>query len=93
MLSDGLNIAALLDELATRLADKIRARLAQDTGSSAVRPRLLTVEQGALYLGRTKEAVQHMIAEGKLPAVRADRRVFLDVRDLDRWIDECKVSV
>lgn len=31
-----------------------------------------------------------MIAGGKLPVVRADRRVFLDVRDLDRWIDANK---
>ena len=93
MLSDGFNIEALLDELANRLADKIRVKLASDGGGVAVRPRLMSVEHAAVYLGRTKEAVQHMIAAGKLPAVRADRRVFLDVRDLDRWIDECKVSV
>jgi hypothetical protein len=30
--------------------------------------------------------MQHMLASGKLPTVRADRRVFVDVEDLDRWI-------
>lgn len=86
----GLDIDALLDVLADRLAEKVRARLAHDGGGVAVGPRLLTVEQGAAYLGRTKEAVQHLIASGRVPTVRTDRRVFLDVRDLDRWIDDCK---
>ncbi|MBM3773964.1 MAG: helix-turn-helix domain-containing protein [Acidobacteria bacterium] len=59
-------------------------------GPAAVKPVLLTVEQAAAYLGRTKEAVQHLIAERKVPVVRADRRVFLDARDLDQWIEQNK---
>ena len=55
-----------------------------------VRPRLLTVEQAAAYIGRTKDAIQHMIASCKVPTVRSDRRVFIDIRDLDSWIDENK---
>jgi excisionase family DNA binding protein len=55
-----------------------------------VRPRLLTVEQAAVYIGRTKDAVHHMIASSKLPTVRSDRRVFIDMRDLDSWIEENK---
>ena len=54
----------------------------QDGGT--VRPRLLTVEQAAIYVGRTKEAVQHMVSSGKLPTVRSDRRVFIDVQDLSQ---------
>lgn len=50
----------------------------------------MTVEQAASYLGRTKEAVQHMIHAGKLPTVRSDRRVFLDRLDLDQWIGDHK---
>ena len=55
--------------------------------------RLLTVEEAAAYLGRTKEAVQHLIAAAKLPVVKSDRRVFLDIRDLDIWIEQNKVQV
>ncbi|MEO8595858.1 MAG: helix-turn-helix domain-containing protein [Candidatus Solibacter sp.] len=55
-----------------------------------MKKRLLTVEEAAHYLGRTKEALQHMIAAGKLPTVKADRRVFLDIKDLDLWIDGSK---
>jgi excisionase family DNA binding protein len=58
--------------------------------NAEVRPRLLKVEQAAVYIGRTKDAIQHMIANGKLPTVRSDRRVFIDMRDLDAWIEENK---
>ena len=52
--------------------------------------RLFNVAQAAEYLGRTPDAVKHLIAEGSLRAVRCDRRVFLDRADLDRWIEEHK---
>jgi excisionase family DNA binding protein len=86
---DGLSFDAVMDALADRVAMKVRHELTQN-GNSAVKPRLLTTEQAAVYLGRTRDAVEHMIAAAKLPVVRADRRVFLDVRDLDRWIDSNK---
>jgi excisionase family DNA binding protein len=44
------------------------------------------VEQAAVYLGRSKAAVQHMIQAGTLPVVRDGRRVFLDVHELEKWI-------
>lgn len=76
------------------IAEAVALRLAEMNGggraAGGLKPRLLSVEQGAAYLGRTKESLQHMIASGKIPTVRSDRRVFLDVRDLDRWIDENK---
>ena len=49
------------------------------------------MEQAATYLGRSKASVQHLISDGASPVVRHDRRVFLDVRDLDRWIDSAKM--
>ena len=84
----GLNIDALLDAL----ADKVAQRLREDSAGSvtAVRPRLLTVDQAAVYIGRSKDAVQHMVSSGKVPTIRTDRRVFIDVEDLDRWIREHK---
>jgi hypothetical protein len=36
--------------------------------------------------------MQHMIACGKLPTVRSDRRVFLDRKDLDQWIEQSKIQ-
>ena len=78
------------DKLMEVLADKLAEKLSQD--NSRLYPRLLTVEQASVYLGRTKDAVNHMVALSKLPTVRADRRVFIDRVDLDAWIEENKVG-
>jgi excisionase family DNA binding protein len=88
-----MNFTTLLDAFSDLIADRLSQRLAEPgREGSKMRKRLLTVEEAAHYLGRTKEAMQHMIASGKLPTVKADRRVFLDIRDLDLWIDGSKVS-
>jgi excisionase family DNA binding protein len=55
-----------------------------------IEQRLLTVKQAAQYLGRSEASVQHLIAKGTLRTFRADRRVQLDVQDLDRWIADHK---
>ena len=86
---------AILDGFAELVASKLNDRLSSDSGSAgarkgAVRPRLLDVDQAALYIGRSKHSVYRMISDGLLPTVRADRRVFLDVRDLDTWIEANK---
>ena len=91
-MQDGFfNIDGLIEDLAKRVAAHVRAQLTQE-GAVGVRPRLLTVEQAATYLGRTEEAMQHMIASGKIQTVRIDRRVFIDVRDLDRLIEDSKTN-
>jgi excisionase family DNA binding protein len=82
----------VIDAVAAAVAEKLRSsQPGTNVGSVPVQPRLLSVEQAAVYLGRTKPAIQHMIAEGSLQTVRADRRVFLDKEDLDRWIEKNKV--
>jgi hypothetical protein len=56
----------------------------------AVRPRLLNVNDAARYLGRTGATLRQLIRKGRLPTVSLDGRVFLDIQDLDRAIDEAK---
>ncbi len=56
-----------------------------------IQPRLLTEEQAAQYLGRTRGAIQELRYNGMIPFVRADRRIFYDVQELDRWIEAVKV--
>lgn len=79
----------LMSALAKRIADELAAQL---NASSLVerQQRLLTVEQAATYLGRTEEAMHHLIANRKIPTVRVDRRVFIDIRDLDAVIERHK---
>ncbi len=54
--------------------------------------RLLTVREAGKYIGRTESAVRELVWNGKLAHIRTDRRVMLDIRDLDRWIDENRVD-
>jgi excisionase family DNA binding protein len=87
-MGSGLDLDELIDGFAERIAVKIAER--SQESATPVKPRLLSVDQAAVYLGRTREAVQHMIASSKLPTVRSDRRVFIDVKDLDAWIEDNK---
>jgi excisionase family DNA binding protein len=86
---NGFSLESIVESLVERIAVKVRDRLGRDEGPH-IAPRLLTVEQAAQYISRSRAAVQHMVAAAKLPVVRSDRRVFIDVRDLDRWIEENK---
>jgi len=84
------DLDGLLDLLAARLAGPVAERVAErlaGNGAAGIKPRLLTVEQAAVYLGRTKTAVQHLIHERRLPIVREGGRVFLDRIALDSWIE------
>ena len=81
-----LSFDALLEILAEKLANRLTHE------PSRLLPRLLTIEQAAAYVGRTREAMQHLSSSGKIPTVRADRRIFLDRLDLDKWIDENKTG-
>lgn len=52
--------------------------------------RLYTVQEASRYLGRTPNAVWELIWSGKLITVRIDRRVHIDIGDLDAFIDHHK---
>ena len=55
-----------------------------------VKPRLFTIDQAGVYLGRTPKAVRCLIDKAEFPSVRNDGRIMLDVRALDLWIDHGK---
>ena len=75
---------ALVDALADRVAERIREQ------PLTSQQRLLTVRQAAEYIGRTEPAVRHLIAQSKIRAHKADRRISIDVRELDRWVEDNK---
>ena len=83
----------ILNAFSDMIAAKSSERMAESGREGGkVQQRLFTVEDAALYLGRTKKGVQHVIASGKLPTVKSDRRVFLDRKDLDEWIERGKTQ-
>lgn len=71
------------------IADAVLARL-RPALDIRVKPRLLSIDQAAQYLGRTPKAVRCLIDKGEFPSVRPDGRIMLDVHDLDAWIDQNK---
>ncbi len=54
--------------------------------------RLLSVPEAAAYLGRTEGAFRELVYKGVIPAVKIDRRVQVDLYDLDRLIENNKVT-
>jgi excisionase family DNA binding protein len=77
-----------LDPLVSAIAEAVIERIGARV--TALRPRLLTIAGAAKYLSMTEDAIRHKVTNGKLRAVRADRFLRFDVRDLDVWIEANK---
>jgi len=77
---------SIIDDITKRIVAGVSDQLRRDGSSPSVSPRLMNVADAAVYLGRTKQAVQHMVQQRRIPFVRDGHRVFLDVNQLDRWI-------
>ena len=90
-MNNGIDIDALLTDLAKRVAVEVRAELERSgTPNHGLQPRLLDVNQAAQYLNRSPHSVRHLIAAGKIPAVKLDQRVYVDIQDLNRAIENTK---
>lgn len=91
-----LQQATITDLLVATIAQQVTARVEHDVieylehSAPHVQPVLLTVKDTAVYLGRSEQAIQHLIFSHELPVVRLGRRVHLDRRDLDAWIEKNK---
>lgn len=83
-----LVITLIARAVAERVEEKVIDRL--EHMAPAVQPVLLSVKDAAIYLGRSEQSIQHLIFSHELPVVRVGRRVHLDRRDLDLWIEKNK---
>ena len=81
-------VSAIAEEVAAKVKSEIASHVEQLVGR--VQPALLNVKEAAVYLGRSEQSVQHLIFEKELPVVRVGRRIHLDRRDLDSWIEKNK---
>ena len=52
--------------------------------------RLYTLKEAAIYLGRGLHGVRDMVWNGDLPYIQAKRKMFVDIRDLERYIERGK---
>lgn len=60
--------------------------------SSSLKKRLFTLKEAAEYLGRSEWGMRHLAWSGEIPVVRIEggRKIFLDIEDLDDFINRNK---
>jgi len=70
--------------------DQIHSK-AQNTTAPLFK-RLYTIKEGAGYLGRSDWGMRELIWAGEIPIVRTEggRKIFLDIQDLDAYINRHK---
>jgi excisionase family DNA binding protein len=52
--------------------------------------RLISLVEAALMLGVSVASVRRLIWQGRLPVVRLTRRIQVDLRDVERLIEQAK---
>ena len=55
-----------------------------------VQKRLYSIPEACIYLGRSEWSVRRLIWAGELATVRVGRRVHVDIKDMDAFIDHHK---
>ena len=57
-----------------------------------INKRLYTINEAALYLGRTEWGVRELVWSRELPVIRRGQggKQYIDVYDLDEWIEKNK---
>ena len=58
--------------------------------SNPLPKRLLTLKEAACYLGRSLWSVRELIWKGALPYIQDCRKQYLDIRDLEIFIEAHK---
>ena len=51
------------------------------------------MEEAAFYLGRNVDALREMVWAGKLPYVKDGKRILLDIKDMELWIERNKQAI
>ena len=75
------DLDAVLEDLADRIARRLEAKRA---------PRLLTLRAAGEMIGRSPGAVGQLVKRGELRAVTCGRRVHIDMREIEEWIERCQ---
>ena len=57
------------------------------TDNLRVDKRLYSIPEAAQYLGRSSWSIRHLIWSGELLHVRTGRRVHLDIKDLEAFVE------
>lgn len=52
--------------------------------------RLYSIKEAAVFLGRSEWSVREMLWAAKMPYIKDGKRIFIDIGDLEAWIDRNK---
>lgn len=63
---------------------------AQPNVANSVTPRLLTVQQAAIYLSTSTHAIRQLGWGGEIPSLKIGKRVLFDKSDLDAFVNAQK---
>jgi excisionase family DNA binding protein len=55
--------------------------------------RLYRLKEASVYLGRPCSSIRNLIHNGQLPVVKEGRTFYLDVGDLDKFIERHKITM
>ena len=55
--------------------------------------RLFDLKSAAAYLGRPVWGVRTLVWNGELPVVRSGRKMYLDIEDMNRYIERQKETM
>ena len=80
-----------LDEIADRVARRMIEALGMRSDAK-LQPRLLDYPQAGRYLGRSEEAVRHMVKQKLIPTKLIGGVRRIDMKDLDRLIEQAPES-
>jgi excisionase family DNA binding protein len=61
-------------------------------GSQFSTRRLISLAEAALVLGVSVASVRRLVWQGRLPVVRLTRRIQVDLRDVERLIEQAKLK-
>lgn len=57
-----------------------------------IRKRLYSIKEAGIYLGRSTWSVREMLWAKKLPQIKDGKRIFIDIEDMDKWIEQTKTT-
>lgn len=52
--------------------------------------RLLSIKEASTFLGRSDWSVREMLWAAKLPYIKDGKRIFIDIIDLETWVERNK---
>ena len=55
--------------------------------------RLFDLKEAAIYLGRPVFSVRTLIWNGALPVIKDGRKMYVDIYDLDKYVERNKVII